>query len=226
MASPIGKVLRDARKQRGFVQRQVADAAGVTIQAVGQWERGDNEIAMENLRQVAAFLRIDAVAASRGELRMFDGDEPANEVQRVSDVGIPDLGPRDVEVLGVIVGGEDEDFRFNGEVIDTVRRPPGIANLRNVFAVHVLGSSMYPRFEPGDLLYCGGREPVPGDDVVIERRPSRERPAGGGYIKRLQRRSASTLECTQFNPEKVLTFDTRDLKAVHRVIPLKELLGF
>ena len=35
--------------------------------------------------------------------------------------------PRDVEVLGVAAGGEDGVFAFNGNVVDYVLRPPGIA---------------------------------------------------------------------------------------------------
>ena len=207
-------------------QQDVAKAVGVSVQAVSQWERGDNDISMENLRTAAQFLGFDAVTAFRGELRLSDSDEAPSEVERVTDVGRPDLGPRDVPLSGVSLGGEDADFSFNGEVADYVRRPPGIANLRNVFALHVIGDSMVPRFEPADIIYCGGRPPVPGDDVVIEMFPSESAPAGRGYIKRLVARTSSIVTVRQFNPPREIQFDAYELKAVHRVIPWKELLGF
>lgn len=226
MAS-VGQVIKEARKQRGYVQRQIADAAKVSVQAVGQWERGDNDISMEKLRAVATFLGIDPVAANAGELRFMGVGEPLNEIEQVTDAGaMPNLGPRDVEVYGVTVGGDDADFSFNGEVVQLVKRPPGIAGLKNVFAVHVVGTSMFPKFEPGDLLYCGGRAPVPGDYVVVEEFPDEQHPKGKGYIKRLDKRAPGKLTCWQFNPEGPVEFDAYAIKAVHRVIPLRELLGY
>ncbi|WP_223998427.1 helix-turn-helix transcriptional regulator [Aureimonas sp. SA4125] len=226
MVETVGSVIRTARKSRGFVQRQLADVADVSIAAVGQWERGANDITMENLRKVAVLLGIDAEAANRGELRYVDAPVLLNEVERVTDSGFPTLGPMDIPVSGVSVGGDDADFTFNGQIVDHVRRPPGLINLKNVFALHVLGDSMAPRFEPADLVYCGGRPAVPGDDVVIEMFPSADSPAGKGYIKRLISRSASVIVVRQFNPPREIEFDPYEMKAMHRVIPWREVLGF
>ncbi len=226
MEATVGSALKNARKRRALRQVDVADHVGVSVQAVSQWERGDNQITMENLRTVAAFLKIDATAAYRGEVVLLDDAAPPNEVERVSDVGRPALGPLDVPVLGLTVGGSSGDFSFNGEIIGHVRRPAGIANLSNVFALHVLGDSMSPRYEPGDMVYCGGRPPVPGDDCVIEMLPTEDAPAGRGFIKRLVKRSTSKILVSQFNPSAEIDFDPREVKAVHRVIPWKEVLGF
>ncbi|MGV3651816.1 MAG: XRE family transcriptional regulator [Devosia sp.] len=226
MVETLGMVLRTARKQRSLVLREVAEAVGVSTQAVGQWERDANEISMENLRVVAALLRIDPVAATRGELRYLDGAEEVSEVQRLAQSQPVALGPRDVPVLGNMVGGDDADFHWNGQVIDYVRRPPGIASLKNVWAGYVLGTSMSPRYEPGELLYAGGRPPVPGDDVIIELFPAEGQTVGKGFIKRLVSRSASEIVCKQFNPAKELVFNAYEIKQMTRVIPWTELLGY
>jgi phage repressor protein C with HTH and peptisase S24 domain len=227
MVETLGSVLRTARKQKGFVLRQVALAVGATTQAVGNWEKDANLPSMENLRKAADYLGIDAEAAHRGELRYLSSEADLSEVERISDIGLPIRGPRDVEVLGVSVGGEDADFTFNGQVVEVVRRPPGIANLRNVFATHVIGTSMSPRYEPGDLLYCGGRPPVPGDDVVIEMFPVGDATMGKAYIKRLIKRTQTLIVCSQFNPPREdIEFDPYAIKAMTRVIPVRELLGY
>lgn len=227
MDNALGNVIRTARKQRKLTQGKVAAEMKVTYQAVGQWERGENEITMANLRKLSAFLGIDSIAATRGELVFTSPDIQLNEVQQVSDgSSLPDRGPKDVPVLGASYGSADADFEMNGTVVDHVRRPEGIAKVKDVFALHVLGSSMSPRYEPGDLVYCGGRPPVPGDDVVIEMMPEADEQAGKGYIKRLLGRSGGSLRCQQFNPQETLTFSLSDVKHVHRVIPYKELLGF
>jgi len=226
MPDTVGNVLRTARKQKGFVLREVAAAAGVTTQAVGNWENDKNEISMENLRNVAKFLGIDVEAATRGELRYLENTEHLSEVERVTNTSTPNFGPRDVPVLGVSVGGDDADFTFNGDIIEHVRRPPGIATLTNVWASYVVGGSMIPRFEPGELVYGGGRPPVPGDDVIIEMFPEEGKKVGKGFIKRLVRRSPGEIVVRQFNPPGELVFNPYEIKAITRVIPLKELLGY
>lgn len=226
MERRVGSVLRQARKQRGYVLRQVAEVAGVSTAAVGQWERDENDLTMENLRKVATFLGIDPLAANRGELRYTDKKQDLSDVERVTDAAPVDMGPEDVEILGVSVGGDDGDFALNGQIVGYARRPAGIARIRNVFAVHVIGESMVPRYEPADLLYCGGRAPVPGDDVVIEMFPKDDETVGKAYIKRLVRRTASEIVCKQFNPAMEMTFNPYEMKAMHRVIPYRELLGY
>lgn len=225
MADTLGHVLRTARKQRGKVLRQVAEAVHVSTQAVGNWENDRNEISMENLRAVSRFLGIDAEAASRGELR-YTSDGSLSEVDRVTNPGPLQVGPRDVPVLGVTVGGEDADFSFNGEIMEYVRRPPGISTLTNVWANYVIGTSMIPRFEPGELLYSGGRPPVPGDDVVIEMFPEDGQKVGKCFIKRFVKRAGSQIICRQFNPPKDLEFNAYEIKQMTRIIPTRELLGY
>ena len=227
-AKMVGNALRIARKRRGYVMRQVAEAAGVTPGAVGNWERGANEMSVDNLRAVARFLRVDRNALSEGEVKFLGDDQPDNlaDAEIVSDPGPPSFGPLDVEILGVVAGGDDGDFSLNGEVAGYARRPAGIANLRRVFALHLISTSMIPRYDPGELIYCGGREPVPGDRVVIEMHPDDEGGAGKAFVKKLIERRKGKLICEQYNPPSTVEFDVYRIKNLWRVIPTRELLGF
>ncbi len=155
----------------------------------------------------------------------------------LSEVALPELLPfgalaRDVPVLGIAAGGargeEEDDDRFilNGEVVDRVRRPPPLANAQGVFAVYVSGSSMEPRYEPGDLVYVSASQPPRiGDDVLVELAPPRDGAAAPCFIKRLVRRTASAVVCRQFNPDRELTFEAAAIRRLHRVLRLAELLG-
>lgn len=223
----LGDVLRRARKRRGMTLRAIADAMTVSPQAVGQWERADNDISMDNLRALAQLLGIDPLAADKGTLVYVGADASVvlTEAEAVSEPGTPVLGPRSIPVLGVTVGGDGTDFYMNGDIIDYARRPPGAEHMTNIFALHVLGESMSPRYDPGDMVYCGGRPPVKGDYVVIEMLPASGERAGKCFIKRLLVRREGKLICEQFNPPKSLEFDANNVKAVHRIIPLKELMG-
>lgn len=224
-AQKIGYAIKTARKRRGLVQRNIAEALGIEVAAVGMWESGKNSPSFENLRKTATLLQIDVSALANGEL-VFLGDEALADAEIISDVAPPPTGPMDVEVLGVSYGGDDGDFSFNGEVQGRVRRPPGIASLTNVFALHVLSDSMVPRYDPGEVIYCGGREPVAGDHIVVEMFPEAEGQTGKAFIKKLVQRTAKDIVVEQYNPPKRFTYDRYAVKALWRVIPLKELLGF
>lgn len=226
MENTTGSVLRTARKQKGMVLREVALPLGLSPQAVGNWETGANDITMDNLRKVSGLLGIDAEAASRGQLVYLD-DEELSEATRITSVTrVPALGPKDVELLGVVVGGDDADFEFNGEVIDYVRRPPGIATTQGVFASQVIGTSMIPRFEPGEVIYAGGKQPVNGEYVIIELFPAGNAKNGKCFIKKLVSRKPTEIICEQFNPAKQMTFDPYAIKKMSRIIPWQELLGY
>jgi phage repressor protein C with HTH and peptisase S24 domain len=221
----VGLAIKTARKRRGLVQREVAESLGITVASVGMWEGGQNLPNTENMTRIADLLAIRPDSLARGTL-VYDNDEGLADAEIISEPAPPPTGPMDVKLLGVTFGGDDGDFTFNGEVSDYVRRPPGITHVNNVFALYVLSDSMFPRYEPGEVIYCGGREPIPGDHVVIEMFPEGEGRTSKSFIKRLVRRAGSEIIVSQYNPVKEITFDKYAIKNLWRVIPLKELIGF
>jgi phage repressor protein C with HTH and peptisase S24 domain len=224
-ALKIGLAIKTARKRRGLVQRNIAEALGLEVAAVGMWESGKNSPSFDNLRRTAALLKVDPSALSEGDLVFLD-DQDLADAEIITDLAPLPTGPMDVELLGVSYGGDDGDFSFNGEVQGFVRRPPGIASLKNVFALHVLSDSMVPRYDPGEVIYCGGREPVPGDHIVVEMFPAEDGQTGKAFIKKLIQRTGKEIVVEQYNPNKQFSYDRYAIKRLWRVIPLKELLGF
>ncbi|ESW88715.1 helix-turn-helix transcriptional regulator [Mesorhizobium sp. C280B] len=222
----VGAAIRRARKQRGLVMRHIAEHNDTDVAAVGNWETGRNLPKTENLLKTAAFLRVDPVALGKGEVVFLEDAGPVADAEIVTDSGPLPAGPMDIQLLGTAVGGDDGDFTFNGQPAGYVQRPPGIRHLRNVFALHVLSDSMVPRYEPGEMIYCGGREALPGDHVVIETLPEENEQNGKAFIKKLVKRTAAELIVEQYNPPKTLSFNRYAIKNVFRVIPLKELLGY
>lgn len=136
---------------------------------------------------------------------------------------------RDIEELGVAMGGDGEDdaiFEFNGQVIDRVMRPQGLLNRKNVFALRVANSSMSPRFEEGDRIYVEKTDAAAiGDYVVVELKPAEEGRPGKSFIKRLIKREAGVLTVEQFNPPGLLEFGRREVLRMFRVFTQRELLG-
>lgn len=242
----LGTALKAARQQKGLTQQEVADALGISRPAVGQWEKGETEPSTENLVRVCDLLNINIAAATSGmvkirELTPLQGDEPLKvlvdrrpELRETEDefIRFLDDNPRiaglkrDVPVFGVAVGGNDADFYTNGEIIDLVKRPAGIEKTKNVFAIYVVGSSMSPRYEEGELVYATSSRPASiGDYVIIELHPVGDDPVRRGFIKRLAKRTPTRIVCEQFNPAATMEFEVDRVHAVHRIIPWAELLG-
>jgi phage repressor protein C with HTH and peptisase S24 domain len=225
-AAVVGAAIRTARKRRNLVMKDIAKHVGKDVAAIGNWETGRNLPSTENLLKTAEFLRVDPSALGRGEVIFLDEGESLNEVEVITESAPLQMGAMDVRILGVAAGGDDGDFTLNGEVQGYARRPPGIVGLTNVFAVHIISDSMVPRYDPGELQYCGGRAPVPGDHVVIEMYPEEGSNTGKAYIKKLVERSKGKLICEQYNPPKRIPFDAYSVKNMWRIIPPRELFGF
>ncbi len=134
--------------------------------------------------------------------------------------------PLDVPVFGTAVGGVDGDFEMNGEVIDRVRRPPGLTNARNAFALYVVGTSMSPRYDEGDLIFLHpGRPPVPGCDVVVELHAQDEFGRHKALLKTYGGKTPTRLLLSQLNPAGPVEIPLDQVRQVLRVLRTNELLG-
>lgn len=246
----LGRALKSAREHRDLTQLDVAKALKVSRAAVSQWEAGTTEPSTENLINVCELLGISLEAATGGMVQHMRLEPPIeiegkifessitdrrpemrnieNEVRRSMYNRVPDRAslPSDVPVYGVAVGGSDAEFLINGEIVDYVRRPDGILRARDVYAIYVVGSSMAPRFEEGELVYVSPSRPVSiGDYVVIQLKPKGEAEPKKALIKRLSRRSPANVTLEQFNPANTFKIDIHNIDTIHRVIPWTELLG-
>jgi phage repressor protein C with HTH and peptisase S24 domain len=142
------------------------------------------------------------------------------------DLPPPSTMPVDVPVYGTTLGGAGCDFELNNEVIDRVRRPSGLTNARNAFAVYVVGNSMSPRYDEGDLVFVHpGRPPVPGSDVVVELQSGDEPGRTKVLFSSYRGKSATSLLLSQLNPARDVEIPLDTVKQVLRVLRVNELLG-
>ena len=220
------------RRRAGLSQSALARRLGISPQSIQQLEAGQ----VRRPRYVLTLARLFQVSPDWLEEGAGSPPGPAGEGQ--VELPAPNVGPEilnvsptgalpaDVEVYGVAVGGGDGEFAFNGTVIDYVRRPPNISDARTVFAIYVIGDSMSPRFEHGDLIYVHkARPPRLGDDVVVELFGEAEAP-GPCYVKRLLKRTAQRVVLRQFNPPRDdIEVPVERVKHVYRVLTTGELLG-
>ena len=246
MGTPLAKSIRAARERRGISQQAVADHIGVSRQSVTHWETGKNLPSTEHLMEVCAFLgtSVEALKAGIpavppapgigriGDFKMVNDqrqearDFEQEMIRAHTDPASARQAPQDVPVYGIAVGGNDGSFFLNGEIVDYVRRPAGASRAKAVYAIFVVGSSMSPRYEEGELVYVNpGRPPAIGDYVVVQLADRDDGSPGVALIKRLTKRTGVSLTLSQFNPAKDIQIPLSDVKAMHHVMTTNELLG-
>lgn len=208
---PLSLVVKIAKALTGkgdppIAQNEVMALAGVRLDRGGKVAAGTNDEFNE--------LLVDTLG------------QPEIDLQKATNLPENNTLPRDLPVFGVAIGGTEGDFNFNGTVVDYVRRPPSLMKIRNAFGVYVIGDSMSPRFDHGDLVFVHpGRPPQPGNDVIVELHGEHGAP-GPCYIKRLVRRSADRIVLAQFNPARDdIAIDIARVKAVYRILTAAEIMG-
>ena len=156
-------------------------------------------------------------------------DASANELAR-DGYEIPSRQemPRDVKVFGVASGGDPQGaFELNmGDTIDYVRRPPRLRGVSDAYALYIVGTSMRPWREEGQIVYVHPRQPVQiGDYVVVQLQPADPGDPQKALIKRLIRRTEKDLKLEQYNPAGEITVPMKRVSQVHRIIDWSELMG-
>jgi phage repressor protein C with HTH and peptisase S24 domain len=241
MGKVLGETLKNARLSKRLTQGEVGTALGVSRAAVGQWESGETEPTTANLMAACQLYGLnmasisDALPAADTRATGKRHHDGTNQTLRSAeadfvrslerDPHVQNL-PRDVPVFGVAEGGPGADFWMNGEIVDYVRRPSGAQKSTKIYALYIVGTSMSPRYEEGELVYVSpSRSPAIGDYVVVELHPESREGTSRGFIKRLVKRTPTKIILEQFNPPKQIEFAQTKVKSMHRVIPWVELLG-
>jgi phage repressor protein C with HTH and peptisase S24 domain len=108
---------------------------------------------------------------------------------------------RTMPVYGRAVGGRENGYEFNGEVVDRVACPPQLQNVRDAYAVFVAGESMEPRYYEGEVLYVHPSRPTPpGSFVVVQLHPEREGDPRPGLVKQLVKKTSAEVVLRSLNP--------------------------
>jgi SOS-response transcriptional repressor LexA len=106
---------------------------------------------------------------------------------------------------------------ITSEPIDFVRRPEPLLSVRDGYGCYIIGDSMSPAYEQGDLLLIHPGRPVrPGDDCVFVR------DQGDGtqhaLVKRLLRITPEKWRVRQFSPAKDFDLDRGQWQKVQLIV--------
>jgi phage repressor protein C with HTH and peptisase S24 domain len=192
--------IRLARKAKGWSQKKAAQMAGIDQQAVSRIERGKENGGTDNSRDTPKLRRVldlDTGLYSR----------PIREA-------MPE-GAKDLPVYASAQGGPGE-LLLNYDPIDYVTRPEPLLNVKKGYGMYIVGDSMAPAYEQGDLALVNPNLPHRvDDDVIIFKEYDGEYAA---TVKRLVRASPDTWYLKQYNPEKSLTLSRKEWPMCHVIV--------
>ena len=239
---PVRDLIAKKLKERGLTMKAASLEIGKSHAYLQQFlERGVPASLPEGPRgQLAALLQVPEDAL-RGDKPSSGRSVPAPRAPRglfapsalriasaatgispasASLAGETQLGTADrLPVLGLAECGPDGWALWNGEVVDYVARPSNLFGVSHAYAVFVVGSSMEPRYFPGELVHVHPGRPVTiGSFVLVQIRPRQDGEAPRAVIKRLVKRSGNKIVLEQYNPKKSFELKDSDVVSIHRVV--------
>lgn len=153
--------------------------------------------------------------------------KPAAPTRKSTKVAAPAIEmreeARDIPVFGTAAGSVQGAIAISGEVIDWLRRPPGLRGARDAYALYVTGVSMEPKYATGDIIFVHPHRPMRSGDIAVIQTIE-----GGevqSWLKQYMRTTETEVLARQFNPPDDVKFDRSKVQAIHRVMTMNELLG-
>lgn len=185
-----GAKIKMAREAANLSQDDLAARAGCQQPTIDRLEN-------DRVKNSRFLPKIAAVLSK--PLSYFDAELAGADIPPLTTVTQPLLGERNLPVHAAAEGGGGT-MVLTSDPVDYVRRPEPLANVRDAYGIIVVGDSMEPAFEPGDMLLVHPHlPPQPGKDVVLYAQRDGETRA---TVKRLRRATPDAWHLIQHNPPK------------------------
>lgn len=184
----MGNSLKTLRLAKGWTHDQAASEMGISRGQFIKLERGERKLTERTIA-----LAIKAFGVKTAEL--LGEEAPAGAGYRPPPAY---LGERDLPVFAAAEGGQGE-MVVQTDPIEIVQRPWYLKDVRDGYAVLIVGESMVPAFEPGDIAVINPRLPPMRDKDMIfvsDTRPGEFT----ATVKRLIRWTTRDWQVRQFNP--------------------------
>ena len=145
MRMPQAGLIKEKRLEMGMTMKQLGQKVGVTTATVSRWESGEiSTLKAETIRKVADALHVSPL--------VFIGEDMAT----IKTIKIP--------VVGRVVAGTPIFAQENIEGMVEINEDGSTGVM---FALKVIGYSMEPRIQEGDLLIIHKQEDVESGDIAI-----------------------------------------------------------
>lgn len=210
----IGRRIESAMIKAGKKPVDIARRLKISESAVSQWFSKDTGPKSVRLSELAHFLNttVDYLIV---ETEPAGGAAPLLPAPPVP--GAPRLERPDLAVYASAAGGPEGAWVLSSDAIAWIHRDQRLVGVRDAFACYVVGESMFPAYEHGNLLLVNPAVPPnAGDDCLFVQ----EAADGARYalIKRLVRFNSTSWTVKQWNPDKTFSLPRRDWQQALLVI--------
>lgn len=200
----LGDRIREKRQARGLSQTALAEKVGTHQQTIEKIEKG--------IVKHSRYLHLITA-----ELDLPFPNAKAHSVASGEETpALPLVGERDLPVYGAAEGGGGALIVTN-DPVDYVRRPAPLAQVKDGYALIIVGESMVPELKPGETaLVHPHLPPVVGEPCVFyaDDGHGEQRVTVKSYI-----RSTSThWHVEQWNPPKKFTLERKEWQRCERVV--------
>jgi len=141
--------------------------------------------------------------------------------------GLPYADPRNAHVNAKdrfpswesAANGEAKADPPEWDIVDYFDRPPSFADAPNGYATLVAGTSMEPRYHPGEIIYVQPDKPVTaGAYVFVQLRTKNIGEPHQMLIRRLAKMTRTKIVLQQFNPARLFDIAMADVVCMHRIV--------
>jgi transcriptional regulator with XRE-family HTH domain len=206
----IGRRIESAMAKAGRKPVDIARRLKISESAVSQWFSKDTGPKSVRLSDLAAFLNTTV------EYLITEPAGPGSPPPSVA--AFPGAFERpDLAVYASAAGGPEGAWVLSGDAIAWVHRDQRLVGVRDAFACYVVGESMFPAYEQGNLLLVNPAvPPAAGDDCLFVQEAADG--ARFALVKRLVRFNATSWTVRQWNPDKTFALPRRDWQRALLVI--------
>lgn len=182
----------------------------------------------ENLQNLAVILKTTSEWLLSGEgpevteLQVAGGRTPTGFAPEIVP-GRGLVGDRNFPVYAAARGSREGHQIVTFDAIDYVKRPATLENVKDAYGLYIVGDSMFPAFEPGDMALVHPHLPPARDkNVVLYHVPPLGMAEAEAMVKRLLRFDDRDWHLRQFNPPDGESRDfsviRSDWKYCHRIV--------
>jgi SOS-response transcriptional repressor LexA len=210
----IGAALREILSDTGKTQRAIADAMGVTQSSVSKMLRGEFPFDADRLKRVSRALGYSRERLEQ-ELRAIIAWRPLS--LRVASASMQETtAPRGVPLIARVAAGSANHTAEIDAPRSTLPITTQAVGDADAFALEVVGDSMSPLFDEGDIVVCSPRAHwSDGDPCFVEMRERSD------TVKCVYRLGDGRVELRPLNPRRHrprVESDDQDTGRIERIV--------
>lgn len=206
-----------AREAKELSQKELASLAGCSQQLIAAIESGTT-LTTKFLPKIARALTVEPAKLDSdwGEVAL---NEPVSPAKPALPAVAQPTGDKDFPIYSAAEGGPGEIIR-SVEPVDWWPRPIEVQNAKGAYGMYIVGTSMIPEFEPGQVAVINPNLPLLGGKSCIFY--TELHGEARATVKRLRRLANGFWYLTQFNPpegqKQDFTLSRKQWPVAHRII--------